>query len=109
MAVGHRASKTARDLLSRSANFLRRIQLHKSVQEEVIHRLFDRILEAKTNDRTVKHFIGAFDVGAVLNRLRSFRTTVRCDENEQPSVREMARTTEGPARSDLTHALRTGA
>ncbi|CAF1185633.1 unnamed protein product [Adineta ricciae] len=33
------------------------VRLHKSMQEEVIHRLFDRILEAKTNDRTVKHFI----------------------------------------------------
>ncbi|CAF0781446.1 unnamed protein product [Adineta steineri] len=33
------------------------VRLHKSIQEDVIHRLFDRILEAKTNDRTVKHFI----------------------------------------------------
>ncbi|CAF3531820.1 unnamed protein product [Rotaria sp. Silwood1] len=31
--------------------------LHKSIQEDIIHRLFDRILEAKTNDRTVKHFV----------------------------------------------------
>ncbi|CAF4619282.1 unnamed protein product, partial [Rotaria sp. Silwood2] len=33
------------------------VRLHKSIQEDIIHRLFDRILEAKTNDRTVKHFV----------------------------------------------------
>ncbi|CAF1370108.1 unnamed protein product [Rotaria magnacalcarata] len=33
------------------------VRLHKSIQEDIIHRLFDRILEAKANDRTVKHFI----------------------------------------------------
>lgn len=33
------------------------VRLHKTIQEEVLHRLFDRILDAKTNDRTVKHFI----------------------------------------------------